>query len=136
MKSVFFYGLFMDPDLLRDKGLSPIACEAAQLAGYGLRIGARATLEKSRALRTYGSVIQLDEKELETLYSDESVADYLPERVIASSVHGDPMPALCYILPPAQLRGQNGTYARSLAIAARKLDLPAEYISEIETWIK
>lgn len=126
----------MDPDLLKDKGLNPGACEPAQLTGYGLRIGARATLEKSVAERTYGAVVQVDEKELETLYSDESVADYLPERVIASSMHGNPMPALCYILPPAQLRGQNRTYARSLAIAAGKLDLPAEYIREIETWIK
>jgi hypothetical protein len=44
MKSVFFYGLFMDPDLLKDKGLNPGASEPAQLAGYGLKIGARATL--------------------------------------------------------------------------------------------
>lgn len=136
MKSVFFYGLFMDPDLLRDKGLNPGVCEPAQLAGYGLRIGARATLVKSESERACGSVIELDEKELETLYGDESVADYLPERVLASSIHGDPVPALCYILPSARLRGANGAYARSLAIVARKLDLPTEYIREIETWIK
>lgn len=39
MKSVFFYGLFMDQELLKAKGLNPANPRLAYVAGYGLRIG-------------------------------------------------------------------------------------------------
>lgn len=136
MKSVFFYGLFMDVGLLKDKGLNPVACEPAQLSGYGLRIGTRASLVKSDAERVYGSVIQLDANEIDTLYSENSVADYIPEPVVASSMRGDPLAAICYILPSDRLDGQNRAYAEALAKVARKTGLPADYIREIESWIK
>jgi hypothetical protein len=43
--SVFFYGLFMDPELLRGKGLQPENDRRACVRGMRLRIGKRAALE-------------------------------------------------------------------------------------------
>lgn len=126
----------MDVALLKHKGLNPAANEPARLTGYGLRIGARASLVKSDTERVYGSVIQLDANEINSLYSENSVADYMPEQVVANSMHGDPLAAICYILPPDRLDGQNRAYAESLAKVARKIGLPADYIREIESWIK
>jgi|BogFormECP03_OM2_1039629.scaffolds.fasta_scaffold00753_3 hypothetical protein len=36
---VFFYGLFMDEELLRGKGLEPESGEIAAIDGFALRIG-------------------------------------------------------------------------------------------------
>ena len=41
---VFFYGLFMDEDLLREKGLNPQRAALASVDGLALRIGKRAAL--------------------------------------------------------------------------------------------
>lgn len=41
---VFFYGLFMDADLLRARGLTPEGGELAAVDGLALRIGQRAAL--------------------------------------------------------------------------------------------
>src|SRR5258705_14000246 len=41
---VFFYGLFMDADALRAKGLHPVDPRAACVRGFALHVGQRATL--------------------------------------------------------------------------------------------
>lgn len=126
----------MDTDLLIRKGLRPEAAEPAKLAGHGLRIGDRATLEKSAHERVYGVVIQLRDKDLELLYSEKSVADYIPEVVVANGFAGTEIPAICYRLPMHLLSGKNLAYAASLAIVARKIGLPGEYVKEILYWAK
>jgi hypothetical protein len=45
---VFFYGLFMDEELLRGKGLEPEGGEIAAIDGFALRIGQRAALVSVR----------------------------------------------------------------------------------------
>ena len=40
---VFFYGLFMDTELLRAKGVDPVNVRSACIPGFALRIGQRAT---------------------------------------------------------------------------------------------
>ncbi|MGI9305084.1 MAG: hypothetical protein ACR2RB_20615 [Gammaproteobacteria bacterium] len=54
--NVFFYGLFMDMDLLREQGLQPDDPRQARLDGYGLRIGERATLVASQREQVFGIV--------------------------------------------------------------------------------
>jgi hypothetical protein len=44
---VFFYGLSMDEELLRGKGLEPEGGEIAAIDGFALRIGQRAALVQS-----------------------------------------------------------------------------------------
>jgi hypothetical protein len=136
MKSVFFYGLFMDENLLKEKGLNPLGTKLAHVDGYGLRIGERATLTKSALERSYGTVIQVSEVELGKLYGDESVVDYFPEKVTAIDTEGSTLKAVSYILPMEKLSGKNSEYAKALSIVARKIGLPEEYVREVETWIK
>jgi hypothetical protein len=134
MQPVFFYGLFMDAELLLRKGLNPVAPEPAQLSGYGLRIGARATLEKSASEIVYGALVRLSDKDLKLLYGEASVADYVPQKVVATSFNGREIRAICYLLPIDKLSGRNRGYAASLAITASKLGLPEEYVKIIRTW--
>jgi len=135
MRPVFFYGLFMDADLLRDKGLNPTDPELARVEGYGLRIGARAMLEASSGERAFGSIMDLGEEELAMLYGDKSVADYEPKPLLAIDTRGKSREVISYLLPMEKASGRNREYARLLALAARKVGLPDDYIDEIETWI-
>ena len=135
MKSVFFYGLFMDEDLLKSKGLHPANNRLARVDGYGLRIGDKATLEASEHERVFGSVMELGMEEVEILYGENAVADYVARQVVAIDMQGNSQQVSSYVLPMEKICASNSEYARSLAIVARKIGLPHDYIDEIETWI-
>lgn len=135
MASVFFYGLFMDADLLREKGLNPQDVELVTVQGYGLRIGNRASMEQSEDEHCYGTVMHLEERELAGLYSGEGVQDYKPQAMTASKSSGESVEVVSYLLPIELMTGSNSDYATALAGIARKLNLPTDYILEIETWI-
>ena len=134
MKSVFFYGLFMDKDLLNEKGFNPSSPTLAHIKGYGLRIGERATLVKSEGECAYGLIMSLEEEELDILYGENSVSDYIPENLTATNSNNENIHVTSYNLPLEKLTGENKEYARSLAIVARRVGLPSEYLVEIEKW--
>ncbi len=50
----FFYGLFMDSEVLRDSQVMGVNPRRAYVDGYALRIGRRATLVPSSGARAYG----------------------------------------------------------------------------------
>ncbi len=79
--------------------------------------------------------MQLCEDELELLYGDESVADYVPVDITATDFNGRTLSVVSYLLPAEKLTGRNREYAKSLAVIASKVGLPAEYVGEIKTWI-
>ncbi|WP_417317627.1 hypothetical protein [Emcibacter sp.] len=134
MKAIFFYGLFMDISLLREKGFSPSEPVMAYVDGFGLRIGERATLVKSKNERAYGLVMTLSDEDVTSLYNETSVADYVPEKVHAFDTNNNAMEAIVYNLPKELLSGRNISYAHSLAVVAKKAGLPTAYINEIEGW--
>lgn len=137
MTRVFFYGLFMDKDLLQEKGFKPSDAVMASLQHYGLRLAERATLVPSKGERVYGMLMSLDDNELERLYGDESVKDYLPETVRVKTLNGREQEARVYNLPPAYAlvdKNNNPQYATALKQVSQKLGLPKDYIAEIEKW--
>ncbi len=135
MKKVFFYGLFMDEELLSEGGLHPQNAQIVTVDGYGLRIGERASLEVSETESCYGTVIELAEDELVELYSGAGVEDYRPQAVTATLSGGERIEVVSYLLPAELMSGSNSGYADKLAAIARKLALPDDYILEIESWI-
>lgn len=135
LKTAFFYGLFMDEDLLKNKGLHPVDTKLAHVTGYSLWIGERATLERNLNKRVYGTVMKLVAENLDKLYSEKSLEDYVPLEMFATDRDGNTIEVVSYILPMEKVSGSNSEYAKSLAGTARKLGLPGDYIDEIETWI-
>ena len=135
-RRIFFYGLFMDCSRLREKGLNPRHIEIAQADGFGLRIGDRATLVAAPGETCWGLVATLEQSEIDRLYNDDSVRDYRPENIDVRTQSGQRQAVCVYNLPPQPLSGSNRQYARSLAELAQRLELPAEYIAEIEAWAK
>ena len=126
----------MDETLLKEKGFHPTKPVLAYVEGYGLRIGERATLVKSPDQRAYGAVMSLSDKELDRLYGEPSVADYLPEDIIVTTFKNEVLKVVVYNLPLEKLAGQNIQYAQQLAKTAIMVGLPKEYAQEIEVYAR
>jgi hypothetical protein len=128
---VFFYGLFMDANLLAEKGIFPQDAAIGHVEGFSLCIGERATLLRTAGARAYGVVMEISSGEAKDLYAESSVADYVPESVTAELMDGSKVEASCYILPSEKVTGTNKDYAEALLKVARKLGLPEAYLAEI-----
>jgi len=129
--AVFFYGLFMDTNLLASRGIEPSRAEIAYLDGYGLRIGRRATLVRQNSDRAYGVLMYIGHRQVLDLYAQESVADYLAEPVTVTLASGGSEPAICYNLPASKIEGANTDYAEALLRLAIRLDFPQHYLETI-----
>ncbi|WP_338317546.1 gamma-glutamylcyclotransferase family protein, partial [Bradyrhizobium ottawaense] len=118
--TIFFYGLFMDPEALEAKGLRPREVRQAYVERFTLRLGKRAALAASRGGRVYGTIMRLTHAEIDHLYSDPSVAAYRPEPVLAQLADGSGELALCFNLPtPPDEASSNPEYATALQAVAR-----------------
>jgi hypothetical protein len=130
--SVFFYGLFMDAEALRAKGLEPVNVRSCSIRGWELRLGKRAALAANPRSSCHGMVMELTHGEAHRLYAEPSVSMYRPEAVQAQLADGSTIAALCYNLPVAPDPEEvNPVYADQLRSLAHKLGLPEDYIRRI-----
>ena len=131
-KDGFFYGLFMDLEVLKSNGVCAVEPRRAYVDGYALRIGKRATLVASAGARAYGVVFSLTDDEFARLYGAPGLEEYRPETIRVQILQGDVVLAACYILRDAPGRDEaNEAYAARLREVLRKLDFPAEYVEAI-----
>ena len=129
----FFYGLFMDAQVLHEAGTKPSNFRRAYVADFALRIGRRATLVPSPGARAYGMLISLTHAELDRLYSAPGLEAYRPEAVIAHPSDGEATPALCYNLVEApEPHERNPEYAKRLKSVLESLGFPADYVESVE----
>lgn len=130
---VFFYGLFMDQELLRSKGLDPQGAELAWVEGFALRIGQRAALLPRTGSKVHGVVMSLTLAELDQLYSEPSVQAYQPQAVLVHLASGGVAGALCYNLgQPPSADERNPDYAAKLRALGAKIGLPTHYVASIQ----
>jgi hypothetical protein len=129
---VFFYGLFMDHQVLEGKGIRPVEVRIAAVPGFRLRIGARAAVVPAPAAEVHGVLMKLSHADLEKLYSESSVQAYRPEPVLAIDRNGANAAALCYNLPePPAPDEHNAEYAAKLRALAQRIGLPSDYVTSI-----
>ncbi len=128
---VFFYGLFMDKAILIKKGIHPLNPRKGYLNNYTLKIGNRASLIQCENEKAYGIIMTVNDDEIIKLYTEESVADYIPETVEAVIEPNELLTVTCYNLPNELLTGTNKEYAKSLYDLATSLAFPKEYLSSI-----
>jgi len=131
-RDVFFYGLTMDPDVLRAQGIDPGAGRRAHVDGFALRIGARATLVPGAGGCVHGMVYALADADVRALYGQAGLEDYRPEGVLAWIDGETPHPALTFRLAhvPAP-HERNDDYARRLQDVLARLGFPRSYIESI-----
>ena len=128
----FFYGLFMDIEILRAGGVAPVNPRRAYVDDFALRIGQRATLLPSAGARAYGMLFALTHAELEQLYAAPGLEEYRPEAVFAHPLEGTPGPALCYNLRQApRPHERNPEYAARLQRTLATLGFPPDYIAAV-----
>jgi hypothetical protein len=129
---VFFYGLFMDDQLLDAKGIRPVDIRLAAVPGFVLRIGARAALVPTPGGEVHGVLMKLTHADIEKLYSEAGVQAYRPEPVLAVPRNGATVAALCYNLPePPSPDERNPEYASKLRSLAERIGLPGDYVASI-----
>jgi hypothetical protein len=129
---IFFYGLFMDDALLREKGMNPVNRRMAFVENFSLVIGERATLVPRTGRTVHGVLFSLTHAEADALYSEASVSVYRPEAVFAKLADGSITPALCFNLPvPPSREERNPQYVSKLRELAERIGLPSSYVSSI-----
>ncbi|HVG36074.1 MAG TPA: gamma-glutamylcyclotransferase family protein [Pyrinomonadaceae bacterium] len=130
---VFFYGLFMDEALLREKGVHPLNRRTASVENFCLVIGERATLVPCPGETAHGVLFSLTHAELDALYAEASVRVYRPEALLAQLEDGSATAALCFNLPAQPSKEErNPQYAAKLRALADRLGLPQSYVSSIQ----
>ena len=130
---VFFYGLFMDVALLRSQAVVPMQARHAFVEGFTLRIGERATLIPMVGARAYGMLMALTHRDIAQLYAAPGLQHYLPEAVLAHTMEGQAVPALCYnLVEPPSASERNPVYAAQLKAVLQELAFPAEYVASIQ----
>lgn len=124
LQNVFFYGLYMVPELLTQKGVVPRNPRKASLEGFKLRIGNKATLLRDQDGIAHGMVYSLSDDELYSLYQGAGLVEYAAETVMVD-VDGEPIPAVCcnLICPPEDFES-NPEYVDKLKAAMGLLGLP------------
>jgi hypothetical protein len=130
----FFYGSFINLDVLRQWGYVPAQYEAAKLSGFDIHIRPLATLVRSDQHTVYGILASGPAEQLRNLYAQDWVKHYLPEAVLVETLDGKWRPALCYIAPVTETRPATNDYIDRIAGPARQHGFPAWYIDRLESF--
>ena len=132
---MFFYGSYMNRDVLREVNIELEELEPARLAGWDITIHPRANLVRADNECAHGIVTRCTHDELARLYAharDVLGEVYLPEAVLVETRAGVWRPALCYVahdMAPAQA---DAAYVDRIVDAACEHGLPADYVARLE----
>lgn len=135
MVTTFFYGSYINRDVLHEVDLHPARFEVARLPGYDISIRPLANLAASDEHTVYGMLASATHRELERLYrhaSDVLGGVYLPHPVLAYTLVGQAEPALCYIAPSLEPSPPDPAYVSRILEPAREYGFPRWYLKRIE----
>jgi hypothetical protein len=133
----FFYGSYINPDVLKEVGLIPKHWDVARLSGYDIRIQPRANLIRAEEHCVYGIVATATHAELDRLYAharDVLGETYLPEAVLVETMDWKWRPALCYLAHAMEPRPAASDYIDRIAAPAKKYGFPDWYVRRIESF--
>jgi hypothetical protein len=134
---VFFYGSYINLDVLAEVELYPEQREVARLPGFDLRIAPRANLVRSDRDSVYGLLATATHRELARLYAHahEVLGEtYLPEAVLVETLDGRWRPAMTYLCHEMVPRPAEFAYVERIASPARSLGFPDWYVARIESF--
>jgi hypothetical protein len=126
---VFFYGSFINLNVLRGAGLVPDRVEVARLGGFDIVIGPLANLVRSDQHSVYGILVTATHAELGRLYDyarDKLGGTYLAEAVLVET-GGTWRAALCYIAPEMEPSPPSSDYID-------RHGFPAWYLARRDDW--
>ena len=132
---VFFYGSFINRDVLARAGYVPKQIIPARLDGYRFVAETLANLEKQEAASTYGVLCPASESEITELYDQDWVRGaYFPRPVMVEDERGYQVMALCYIAARTPPGSPSADYLDLILAPAREYSFPSWYIERIESF--
>jgi hypothetical protein len=136
---VFFYGTFMNPEVLAAYGIAAREVLPAKVTDFELCIRPRVNLVASKGATVYGAIVLVTQKDLEKIYSElerRLGLKYLPEAVLAETLSGGltVKAALCYIAHSMTPGPAAPEYVKELADCVRALNFPESYALHIESF--
>ena len=129
---VYFYGSFINREVLARGGYRPEGVTVARLDGFDIVRRPLATLTPSDRACVYGILARATHAELDRLYGQAWVRAYLPEAVVVASREGGLYPALCYIAPGRTESPPFDHYLDHILGPARELGFPDWYVRKLE----
>ena len=124
LQEVFFYGLYMDPEILKSKGVQPRNPRIASVKGYKLKIGNMVALLRSENSEANGLVYSLTHADIDTLYSKSGLDMYVSEAIMVTISTGETLAALtCNLLVPPEEHENNQEYREKLNLCMKKLNV-------------
>lgn len=133
----FFYGSYINLDVLREVNYFPEKWEVARLAGFDIVIRPRANLVRSEQHTVYGILAVGTHAELGRLYAHAKTIlgeTYLPEAVLTEALDGKWKPALCYLCPEMNPAPATNDYIDRIVAPARRYGFPRWYIERLESF--
>jgi hypothetical protein len=131
----FFYGSFINRDVLRQLDVVPDQVEVGRLGGFDIVIRPLANLVQTEQHSVYGILAAATHDELGRLYDyarNGLGGIYLPEAVLVQTLAQTWRPALCYIAPELEPREPTNDYIDRIVIPARQHGFPGWYIDRLE----
>ena len=135
--AIFFYGSYINLDVLAEVDLVPDSVEVAELRGFDITIRPLANLVRSDERSVYGILTRATHAELERLYfhaREVLGGEYLPEAVVCQTAGGDLSPALCYIAPDLPPGPAAADYVDRILGPARGYGFPDWYLRRLESF--
>jgi hypothetical protein len=135
--SVFFYGSYINLDVLKQVNFIPDSYEVAKLSGFDIVIKPLANLVKSDKDCVYGILTSGTHEEMENLYSHARNvlgSAYLPEAVLVETLDGKFKSVLCYISPGIEEKQAANDYINRIVEPAKKYGFPYWYIKKLKSF--
>ena len=135
---VFFYGSYINLDVLKVVDYTPHRYEVARLPGFDITIRPLANIVRSNRHTVYGILAMGNHSELERLYDHaENVLGgrYLPQAILAQTVAGQWVPALTYIAYELSGEQADAGYVERIVEPAKEYEFPEWYIERLESFM-
>lgn len=131
---VFFYGTFMNADVLASHGVHAREVIPSKLRGFELTIRPRVNLRPTDRSCAYGAVALVTHAELESIYAElreQFGLNYNPQAVLTETMDGRLRPALVYVADSLTDAAPDPAYVRELAECVRGHGLPEWYAGHV-----
>jgi len=134
----FFYGSFMNPEVLAKADVRPTEAQMGRLDGWDIKIAPRATLVPAGAKSVFGILAKLTHTDLEKLYIKDwfGFGIYLPEAVLVADAAERPVPALSYIAWEMEGGSPSPEYIQKVVTVAQHFKFPDWYIDRVKSFAR
>lgn len=135
---VFFYGSYINLEVLAEVDIHPESFDIAKLSGFDILIQPRANIIASFEHSVFGILTTASHSELARLYTEHAQGilgeRYEPEAVTVQLLDGTSLAALCYIAHSMKARPAENDYIDRIVKPAREYEFPKNYIKRLESF--